>query len=239
MRRALVLLSGGQDSTTCLFWAKKEFNDVMAIGFDYGQKHKTEIEQAKKIADLANVDYHVLNLESAFTACSSASLLVNTLSHNEQSELDDNLPASFVGGRNIVFLSIAAALAYDNSITDIVIGTCQTDYSGYPDCRHDFIKSMEQSLSLGLDKGISLHTPLMFKTKAEIWKMAKGISEEPFVLANGTLQHLDVVEIIKKMTITDYNGNKKMNDWGMGEEDNPASKLRAKGYREAVANGWL
>jgi len=221
MSKCLVLLSGGQDSTTCLYWAKNKFSEVKALGFNYGQKHLVELESAKMIADSANVDFEVVNLTGVFTG---SSLVDHKKSINESHHINSNLPSSFTAGRNAVFLSIAAGRAYEYKIHDLVTGVCETDYSGYPDCRQDFIESMSDSLSYGLDANIVIHTPLMYLTKAETWKMAKD---------------LGCFDIVINSTITDYNGNKNMNDWGYGKLDNPASKLRAKGYYEAKDRGWI
>ena len=142
-----------------------------------------------------------------------------------QHELNEELPASFVPGRNAVFLAIAISHAYTLEITDVVGGMCQTDYSGYPDCRRVFIDSMQSSMSLALDKDIHIHTPLMYLTKAETWKLAYD---------------LGVLEIVRDLSHTDYNGDRSTyNEWGYGKLDNPASVLRAKGYEEAKNKGWL
>lgn len=219
---ALVLLSGGQDSTTCLFWAKQHFDTVRALGFDYGQKHRVELEQARVIADKAEVSFTVLDTGNLLEG---SALTEHDLDMSASHDKDEDLPASFVPGRNALFLSAAASHAYNHDITDLVGGMCQTDYSGYPDCRREFIDAMEASLSLALDAEIRIHTPLMDLTKAETWKLAKD---------------LGVLELVRRDTHTDYNGDRsQFNEWGYGKLDNPASKLRAKGYREAKEKGWL
>lgn len=219
---ALVLLSGGQDSTTCLFWAKEHFETVRALGFDYGQKHRVELEQAHVIADKADVPFAVLDTGNLLKG---SALTEHDKDVSAPHEKDEDLPASFVPGRNALFLSAAASHAYNHDITDLVGGMCQTDYSGYPDCRREFIDAMETSLSLALDAEIRIHTPLMDLTKAETWKLAKD---------------LGVLEIVRRDTHTDYNGDRsQFNEWGYGKLDNPASKLRAKGYRKAKEKGWL
>lgn len=220
-KSCLVLLSGGQDSTTCLFWAKGNFENVVAIGFDYGQKHKVELEAAAQIAAIAGVSYQVYNVRDLLAASS----LTHGGAHDAQSAIDKDLPASFVAGRNLLFLAIAGSRAAELGISDIVTGVCQTDYSGYPDCRRATIDAMQLSLSLGLGiSDVRIHTPLMYLTKAETWKLAK---------------ELDIVHIIVNNTITDYNGDKTINTWGLGRLNNPASILRAKGYEEAKTKGWL
>lgn len=218
MNTAYVLLSGGQDSTTCLFWAKRNFENVKAFGFDYGQKHVVELDQARKIADEAGVEYEVFDLVGLL---GGSSLTDHTKDHNE---VKNNLPASFTAGRNALFLTLVASRAYQDGVRDIVTGVCQTDYSGYPDCRRNFVNSMETTLGLAMDTDFRIHTPLMYLTKAETWKLAKD---------------LDCLETVRTMTMTDYNGDTTMHEWGMGNPDNPATKLRVKGYEEAKANGWV
>ena len=222
MSKATVMFSGGQDSTTCLYWALKEFNYVDAIGFDYGQKHLIELDVAQQICCDLNINYTVIDLKGVF---SNSSLVDSQQDVSGKHTINPDLPSAFTAGRNAVFLSVTAGLAYNNKIDNIVTGVCQTDYSGYPDCRRDFIDSMEDSLSLALDSEIKIHTPLMYLTKAETWKMAKD---------------LGCLEIIIHQTHTDYNGNRTdFNEWGYGALDNPASQLRAKGYQEAKAKGWI
>lgn len=219
--KVLVLLSGGQDSTTCLYWAKQKFNKVYAIGFDYGQMHKDELKQARKIAKDINVDYKVFDLKNLMA---NSSLTTNG-DHNEQSKFNNDLPASFTVGRNIIFLSVAGSYACSLGINDIVTGVCQTDYSGYPDCRRTSINAIENTLSLAYGCGdFRIHTPLMYIDKAQTWKMAKD---------------LNCIDVIIKDTLTDYNGNKTLNDWGMGEDNNPATKLRKEGYYKAKEIGWI
>ena len=219
---ALVLFSGGQDSTTCLYWALQEFTRVEAIGFDYGQKHGVELVQAAKIAERAGVPFTVRDLTGLL---SNSSLTEHEKDSNAPHELAPDLPASFVPGRNALFLATAASFAYTRGIRDLVGGMCQTDYSGYPDCRRVFIDSMETSLSLALDAEIRIHTPLMDLTKAETWKLAND---------------LGCLEIVREMSHTDYNGDRsERHEWGYGKLDNAASILRAKGYAEAKEAGWV
>ena len=221
-KTAIILLSGGQDSTTCLFWAKNFFKEVLAVGFYYGQKHKQELEQAKKIAEIANVNYEILNVQGLL---GGSSLTDFSQSTSSQHKINPSLPSTFTAGRNALFLTTVASYGYNKNIHDIVTGTCQTDFSGYPDCRRRFIDAQQLALTLALDVDIRIHTPLMYLTKAETWKMAK---------------ELNCLEIVKDMTLTDYNGNMdKKNEWGFGELDNPASILRAKGYQEAKEKGWV
>ncbi len=221
MKKALVLLSGGQDSTTCLYWAKKKFDNVEAIGFDYGQMHVKELEQAQKIANDAGVKYKIFDIKGLLA---SSSLTEHT-DHNENSYLNNDLPASFTSGRNILFLSIAGSYASERGVSDIVTGVCQTDYSGYPDCRKTTIDAMQSVLSLGYGAGdFRIHTPLMYINKAETWKLAK---------------ELMCLDVIINDTLTDYNGDMTLNEWGRGVDNNPATELRVKGFYEAKKKGWI
>ena len=223
MRRdsAMVLLSGGQDSTTCLYWAKKRFENVAAIGYDYGQKHVKELSQARKIALDAGIPFKTMNV----TGLLASSSLTEGSDHNEVNHLNKDLPASFTSGRNLLFLTIAASQAAELGVNDIVTGECQADYSGFPDCRRTTIDALQTALSLGMGVGdVRIHTPLMYLTKAETWKMAND---------------LDILSVIINDTMTDYDGDMTVNEWGYGLADNPASKLRKKGFYEAKERGWI
>jgi len=219
--KAVILLSGGQDSTTCLFWAKKRFEEVYAIGFDYGQMHIKELKQATKIAKEANVSYKIFDVKNLLAPSS----LTKHSNHNKASDINKDLPASFTSGRNILFISIAASYAASKGINNIITGVCQTDYSGYPDCRKTTMDAMQNVLSLGYGNGdYQIHTPLMYLDKAETWKLAKD---------------LDCLDIIINDTLTDYNGSELMNEWGRGVNDNHATELRMKGYYKAKKNNWI
>lgn len=219
---ALVLFSGGQDSTTCLYWAKQRFERVEAIGFDYGQKHRVELQQAQHIADLAKVRFTVFDIRGTL---SGSALTEHDKDVSAQHDKNAALPASFVPARNALFLTLAAGHAYNLGIQDLVGGMCQTDYSGYPDCRRVFVDAMQTAMSLATAVDLRFHTPLMYLTKAETWRLAK---------------ELGAFEIVRDITHTDYNGDHTTyNEWGYGKLDNPASELRAKGYFEAKANGWI
>lgn len=219
---ALVLFSGGQDSTTCLYWAKQQFHHVEALGFTYNQKHEVELKQAAIIAGKAGVPFKVMDIRGILRG---SALTEHDKDVSASHELNHDLPASFVPGRNAVFLSIAISHAYTLGVTDVVGGMCQTDYSGYPDCRRDFIDSMQASISMALGKEIHIHTPLMYLSKAETWKLAYD---------------LGVLDVVRDLSHTDYNGDRSTyNEWGYGKLDNPASILRAKGYEEAKSKGWL
>ncbi len=232
MSSALVLFSGGQDSTTCLFWALSPqggaFETVRALGFDYGQRHAVELEQARAIAAAAGVPFDVLDLRGLLggSALTDASADVNA-----PHALAPDLPASFVPGRNALFLSIAAARAFLDGTHDLIGGMCEADFSGYPDCRRDFVDAQARASSLALGQDVRIHTPLMALTKAETWKLARDL---------GTVRGLDVLETVREMSHTDYHGDRsERHAWGYGRLDNPASVLRAAGYAEAEANGWL
>jgi len=207
MKSALVVFSGGQDSTTCLYWAKEKFAEVAAVTFDYGQRHKIEIEQAVRLAADAGVAHQVINIPTL------SELTANSLTRDDIdiSQEEGALPSTFVSGRNLIFLSFAAIYAYENGINDIVAGMSQTDYSGYPDCRDTFIKSLNVTLNLAMEAQFRLHTPLMWLTKAETVKLAQSLGCLP-VLA---------------LTQTCYEGKRP----ACGEC--PACKLRLKGFAAA------
>ncbi|MCM1991746.1 7-cyano-7-deazaguanine synthase QueC [Oceanirhabdus seepicola] len=208
--KAVVVFSGGQDSTTCLFWAKKRFKEVIAVSFDYGQKHKFELECAKAICKKHNVEYHSLDLT-----------LLNQLAPNSLTRQDievdkdaptEGTPNSFVDGRNLLFMSFVAVFAKQKGANHIITGVSQSDFSGYPDCRDVFIKSLNVTLNLAMDFPFVIHTPLMWIDKAETWKMADD---------------LGVLDIVKNETLTCYNGI-----IGNGCGDCPSCKLRKNGYLE-------
>ena len=165
---ALVLFSGGQDSTTCLFWAKNRFNGIVALSFDYGQRHAIELESARVICALAQVEHRVLSTPT-FSQIGGNALVSDMHIKAPEGEL----PNTFVPGRNLYFLTVAGALAYGLGIRHLVTGVCQTDYSGYPDCREETIKAVQKSLNLGMEADFEIHTPLMDLTKAETVKLAQ------------------------------------------------------------------
>ena len=169
-QKCLILFSGGQDSTTCLYWAKTNFQEVSTLNIQYGQRHAVEIEAAKKIARLADVPYH--NFSTNLFQQIGGSVLLGEGDISTPHKIAGNLPSSFVPGRNILFLTIAAAFAYKHQIPNIVTGVCETDYSGYPDCREETINALETTLSLGMEYPFKIHTPLMDKSKKETVEMA-------------------------------------------------------------------
>ena len=171
--KVLVVLSGGQDSTTCLFWAIQKFGqqNVSTVTFDYGQRHKVELDCAAKIAGLAQIPHKMLPINT-FSAIGGDALTDDDVDVPETAP-DGELPITFVPGRNLIFLTFAAAHAYQSGIGNLVTGVAQTDYSGYPDCRDETLRALEKSIQLGMEYEIKLHTPLMFMTKAETVKLAQ------------------------------------------------------------------
>ena len=186
---ALVVFSGGQDSTTCLFWAKKYFRKVYAITFIYGQKHVREVELARAITQKADVEINVMNVP-LIGSLGSNSLTDNSIEMDSEKP-SDSYPNTFVPGRNLFFLSIAAVYAREKGILHIITGVSQTDYSGYPDCRDAFIKSLNVTLNLAMDDQFILHTPLMWLDKAQTWELA---------------DQLGVLDLVRNETLTCYNG---------------------------------
>jgi 7-cyano-7-deazaguanine synthase len=216
---ALVVFSGGQDSTTCLAWAKNRYKHVETITFDYGQKHSVELNQAKKIAQKLNVPNFVLSFDIFSQLGESALLDINrdqdiNASHHKK----PNLPASFVPNRNAMFFTIAHAYAQKQGLEEIITGINQTDYSGYPDCRKEFIESLEKSLNLGSESDISFKYPLIKLTKAETFALAE---------VEG------VLDIVIEESHTCYNGVRGVRyDWGYGCDSCPACVLRKQGWME-------
>lgn len=207
---ALVVFSGGQDSTTCLFWAKREFQKVYALSFLYGQKHAQEVEIARSIAQKADVEFDVMDVS-----------FIGTLGHNsltdqtiimDSEKPEEGAPNTFVPGRNLFFLSIAAVYAREQNINHLVTGVSQTDFSGYPDCRDTFIKSLNVTLNLAIDTQFVIHTPLMWIDKSQTWALA---------------DKLGVFELIRNETMTCYNGIP-----GDGCGHCPACKLRREGLEK-------
>lgn len=215
MSRALVVFSGGQDSTTCLGWAKNRFNYVETITFDYGQKHRVEIAQAGKIASLLGVKNTLLSLD-AFTQLNDSALIDGTQDIGAHHKTHTNLPASFVPNRNAIFFTLAHAFAQKQGINHIIIGVNQTDYSGYPDCREPFVKALEVALNLGSEADITFHYPLMHLTKAETFKLS---------------QDEGVLELVLNESHTCYNGDHgHKHAWGYGCGECPACVLRKIGW---------
>lgn len=204
---ALVILSGGQDSTTCLYWALQRYENVRTITFRYGQRHASEILAAVEIAEAAGAWYKVVSLDEIRNLGDSS-----LTDHSKQIKNGSEYPNTFVVGRNLLFLTYAAMYARSIGAEHIIMGVSQEDYSGYPDCREEFIKSAENTINLAMGTGIKILTPLMNKTKKQVWQLAG---------------ELGIVDIIKQNTITCYNGIK-----GKGCGICPACLLRAKGLQE-------
>lgn len=210
---ALVCFSGGQDSTTCLFWAKKYFEKVEAVCFTYGQRHSLETDIAKKIADQANIPFQLLDVSLISQLAPNSLTDFSIKMDNEKPE--DSYPNTFVPGRNMIFLTFAAILARSKGIFDIVTGVSEADYSGYPDCRDTFIRSLNVSLNLAMDEQFIIHTPLMNRNKSEVWQLA---------------DELDVFDLVKTQTLTCYNG---ILAEGCGHC--PACKLRQQGLEKYLS----
>lgn len=211
MSKALILHSGGQDSTTCLAWAMKKFGaeNCETISFDYGQRHKRELAAAKKISKKLGLKNTVIKTDIFQQLGKNA--LTGNIKITTPKKGEKGLPSTFVPGRNIFFLTIAAAYAYSRGIHDLVTGVCQTDYSGYPDCRKNTMQALEKTLSQGMDSTFTIHTPLMYLTKAETVTMMKKLGQFDLL----TLTH------------TCYQGKNPPC------EKCPACILRAKGFLEA------
>lgn len=236
---ALVLFSGGQDSTTCLAQALARYSRVETLGFDYGQRHSVELQAREVVLREMRARFpawserlgedHLLDL-AVLGKVSETSLTRDTAFKMEAS----GLPNTFVPGRNLLFLTLAAALAYRRGIEVIVTGVCETDFSGYPDCRDDTMKAMQIALSLGMDKRFLIETPLMWIDKAATWQMAEELGHATGVADGGQA----LVDLIVEHTHTCYLGDREhRHPWGYGCGTCPACELRARGwvgYRGAV-----
>jgi 7-cyano-7-deazaguanine synthase len=221
---ALVMFSGGQDSTVCLAWALQRFARVETVGFDYTQRHAVELEVRPRLRDgIAALrpdwksrlgDDHVVRLDALGAISETA------LTRSSAIEMAENgLPTTFVPGRNLVFFTFAAALAYRRGIRHLVAGMCETDYSGYPDCRDDTVKAMQVALGLGMDRRFVIHTPLMWIDKAATFALARDIGGEGFLA------------LVIEETHSCYLGDRThRHEWGYGCGECPACRLRAEGY---------
>jgi 7-cyano-7-deazaguanine synthase len=221
---ALVLFSGGQDSTVCLAWALERFSRVETIGFDYGQRHAIELSVRARLREKMSAltsgwaarlgDDHMIKLD-ALAAISDTALTRQTAIEIA----DSGLPTTFVPGRNLMFFCFAGALAYRRGARHLVAGMCETDYSGYPDCRDDTIKAMQVALTLGLDKRVAIHTPLMWIDKAETFALAVKIGGDAFL------------DLLIEESHSCYLGDRtRRHDWGYGCGTCPACQLRAQGF---------
>ncbi len=226
---ALVLFSGGQDSTVCLAWALARFKRVETVGFDYGQRHAVELEARPRIREhmtALNADWktrlgedHLVKLDALAAISDSA------LTRDTAIEIADNgLPTTFVPGRNLIFFSFAGAIAYGRSARHLVAGMCETDYSGYPDCRDDTLKAMQLALSLGMDRRFVVHTPLMWIDKAETFALTQAIGGDA------------LLDLVLEETHSCYLGERtRRHEWGYGCGQCPACKLRAAGFAKWTA----
>ena len=205
---AVVVFSGGQDTTTCLLWALKKYKKVYAVSFDYGQKHIKELECARDITEKFGVEHHIFDL-SLLNELAPNSLTRSDIKVDEDAP-ETGTPNTFVDGRNMIFITYTAVFAKQRGVTDIITGVSESDFSGYPDCRDVFIKSLNTTLSLAMDYEFDIITPLMWLDKMETWKMA---------------DELGGLDVIKDMTLTCYNNIK-----GEGCGNCPACKLRKRGY---------
>jgi 7-cyano-7-deazaguanine synthase len=227
---ALVLFSGGQDSTTCLALALDRYTLVETIGFDYGQRHRVELDQRETIRQLLRQNFpawrerlgedHLIVIEAL------AQISTTAMTHDVEIVVDSRgLPNTFVPGRNLVFLTLAAALAYRRGIKHIVGGMCETDFSGYPDCRDDTVKAMQLAVNLGMDTRFVVETPLMWLDKAATWRLAEALG--------GTA----LIDLILESTHSCYLGERaSRQDWGYGCGSCPACRLRADGFRKYISS---
>ena len=221
---ALVLLSGGQDSAVCLAWALERFAHVETVGFDYGQRHRVELEARPRIRERIAAlrpswaarlgEDHVMRLDAL------AAISDTALTREVAIEIADNgLPTTFVPGRNLVFFAFAGALAYRRGAKHLVAGMCETDFSGYPDCRDDTLKAMQLALNLGMDTRFVVHTPLMWIDKAATFALAHALGGDSFI------------DLLVEETHTCYLGDRsRRHDWGYGCGECPACRLRAAGF---------
>ncbi|MGE5566231.1 MAG: 7-cyano-7-deazaguanine synthase QueC [Parcubacteria group bacterium] len=228
---ALVLFSGGQDSSVCLAWALARYERVETVGFDYGQRHAVELDARRRVRGRIVAQFpqwagrlgedHMLDIRSFGALADSALTAERAIEMTER-----GLPSTFVPGRNLVFFTYAAALADRRGLKALVGGMCETDYSGYPDCRRDTLDAVERALNLGMEQTFRIETPLMRLTKAQTWALAKGLGGEA------------LVDLILEDTHTCYRGQRgELHAWGYGCGECPACELREKGWREWEAAG--
>jgi 7-cyano-7-deazaguanine synthase len=228
--KALVLFSGGQDSATCLAWALNRFSAVETVAFDYGQRHKIELECREeflaKIIEINPVWKKRLGPDHKLDLSVLGKISETSLTQEAEIALrEDGLPNTFVPGRNLLFFTLAAAIAYRRKLRHLVGGMCETDYSGYPDCRDDTLKSLQVTLNLGMGSNCVIATPLMWIDKAATWRMADDLGGD------------QLVDLIKTSTHTCYLGDRDHeHDWGFGCGECPACDLRITGYKAYITN---
>lgn len=223
---ALVLFSGGQDSTVCLAWALDRYERVETVGFDYGQRHDVELECRKRVREKIKTTFPQLagrlQDDHSIEMPALGKLSETALTRDVEIQMQENgLLNTFVPGRNILFFTYAAALGYRRGLHALVGGMCETDYSGYPDCRRETLDALEKSIQLGTETDFSLETPLMHLSKAQTWELAEDLGGKA------------LVDLILEETHTCYKGARgQRHDWGHGCGECPACKLRANGYEE-------
>lgn len=213
--KAVVVFSGGQDSTTCLIQALTQYDEVHGITFDYGQRHREEIEVAKSLAKRLNITSHKVMDVTLLNELAISALTRDAIPVSHEL-MENGLPNTFVPGRNILFLTLAGIYAYQLGAQSLITGVCETDFSGYPDCRHDFVRAMESALVQGMDKPLQIVTPLMWLNKAQTWALADKYQQ---------------LDLVRHQTLTCYNGV-----IGDGCGDCPACHLRQRGLDEYLQN---
>jgi 7-cyano-7-deazaguanine synthase len=223
-KKAIVLFSGGQDSTTCLAWALERFEAVETVGFDYGQRHRVELDMRPRLAEELRRSFPAwagrLGEDTLIDLSVLGQISETSLTRDVAFALEaSGLPNSFVPGRNLLFMGFAAALAYRRGAKHLVTGVCETDFSGYPDCRDDTMKAMQLALNLGMDTRFVIHTPLMWIDKAQTWALAEKLGGEA------------LVSLIVRETHTCYQNDRSVvHDWGHGCGACPACNLRKAGF---------
>ncbi|AZE85758.1 7-cyano-7-deazaguanine synthase [Pseudomonas orientalis] len=215
-KKAVMVFSGGQDSTTCLIQALKQYDEVHCITFDYGQRHVAEIDVARTLAKQLGATVHKVMDVSLLNELAISSLTRDNIPVPTVNSSGESLPSTFVPGRNILFLTLAAIYAYQVQAESVITGVCETDFSGYPDCRDEFVKALNQALKLGMEYDVRLDTPLMWLNKAETWALA---------------DYYEQLELVREQTLTCYNG---VIGTGCGNCD--ACNLRARGLNEYLQN---
>ena len=223
---ALVLFSGGQDSATCLAWALDRFERVETIGFDYGQRHRVELDCRAALRDgLERLWPGKLGEDHLLDLSLLGQISETALTRDAEIAFADGLPSTFVPGRNLIFFNLAAAIGYRRGIRHLVGGMCETDYSGYPDCRDDTLKALQVALGLGLDRRIVIHAPLMWRDKAATWALTAELGGDA------------LVELIRTESHSCYLGERgTLHDWGYGCGACPACELRERGWRAFATN---
>lgn len=228
---AIVLFSGGQDSTTCLAWALSQFEHVETIAFDYKQRHSVELECRLNVLSSIREKFpewknklgedHLLNIPVLSDISDTSLTSLSEIKYQE-----NGLPSTFVPGRNLLFLVLTGALAYRRGINNIVTGVCETDFSGYPDCRNETIQAQEKALNLGLDSPMEIHTPLMWIDKSQTWELSYDLGGYP------------LVNMICKDTHTCYLGDRSQQfEWGYGCGICPACDIRKRGWEKFLTQG--